>query len=139
MPEFEMPFKDNADCDQFDTLDEFTQGYVSAIFWTECNDDRRDEGLADMTFADLPPKVLADIIAECDDFQVANARSLSKAYGDRYGEGMAGADFWLTRNGHGAGFWDRGLGKHGEDLTKAAKAYGSSDAYVGDDGKLYLT
>jgi hypothetical protein len=26
-------------------------------------------------------------------------------------------DFWLTRERHGAGFWDRGLGELGEELT----------------------
>lgn len=30
---------------------------------------------------------------------------------------QAGSDFWLTRNGHGTGFWDRGLGTVGEALT----------------------
>ena len=48
-------------------------------------------------------------------------------------------DFWLTRNGHGAGFWDRGLGSVGDELTKNAKPFGSVDAYVGDDGKVYLS
>lgn len=39
-----------------------------------------------------------------------------------------GHDFWLTRNGHGAGFWDRGLGELGDRLTALAKAYGSVQA-----------
>ena len=46
-------------------------------------------------------------------------------------------DFWLTRNGHGVGFWDRGLGKLGDLLTDAAKTYGSADLYIGDDGLIY--
>jgi hypothetical protein len=50
-----------------------------------------------------------------------------------------GHDFWLTRNGHGAGFWDRGYGADGQALTDAAKVWGGSDAYVGDDGRVYLT
>lgn len=50
-----------------------------------------------------------------------------------------GHDFWLTRNHHGAGFWDRGLGEQGLQLTKWANTFGSSDAYVGDDGKVYLS
>lgn len=50
-----------------------------------------------------------------------------------------GHDLWLTRNRHGAGFWDRGLGALGDDLTKRAHAYGESDLYVGDDGALYVT
>lgn len=40
-----------------------------------------------------------------------------------------GHDFWLTRNGHGAGFWDRGF-PEGAALTKAAKSFGSIDIYV---------
>lgn len=45
-------------------------------------------------------------------------------------------DFWLTRNGHGAGFWDRGLGDIGDELTRAAKPFGPMDAYINDDGKV---
>ena len=49
---------------------------------------------------------------------------------------QAGHDFWLTRNGHGAGFWDRGLGRVGELLTEAAKSCGEAYVYVADDGTL---
>ena len=46
-------------------------------------------------------------------------------------------DFWLTRNGHGAGFWDRGY-LNGEKLTEMAKTFGPSDLYLGDGDQLYL-
>lgn len=36
----------------------------------------------------------------------------------------------LTRNGHGAGFWDRGLGALGTELTNACKPYGGVDLYI---------
>jgi hypothetical protein len=49
----------------------------------------------------------------------------------------AGHDFWLTRNHHGAGFWDRGLGAVGDSLTIAAHTFGGVDLYVGDDGQVY--
>lgn len=48
-----------------------------------------------------------------------------------------GHDLWLTRNGHGTGFWDRGLGVLGAALTEVAEAMGPVDLYVGDDGKVY--
>lgn len=35
-----------------------------------------------------------------------------------------GHDFMLTRNGHGAGFWDRGLGEVGDYLTANCRPYG---------------
>jgi hypothetical protein len=46
-------------------------------------------------------------------------------------------DFWLTRNRHGAGFWD-GDYIEGDKLTAIAKSYGEQYLYVGDDGKLYF-
>jgi hypothetical protein len=47
-------------------------------------------------------------------------------------------DFWLTRNGHGAGFWDGDYPEKGDALTELAKKFGEVDLYVGDDGVLYL-
>ena len=60
-----------------------------------------------------------------------------------HGDGSIGHDFWLTRNGHGAGFWDRWAGgtrgdAFGQVLTEMARPYGSSDLYVGDDGLIYV-
>ena len=48
-----------------------------------------------------------------------------------------GHDLWLTRNYHGAGFWDRGLGEIGDKLTELAHSYGVITLYIGDDGKIY--
>lgn len=48
-------------------------------------------------------------------------------------------DFWLTRNGHGAGFWDGDYPEElGEALTKLAHSFGEVYVYVGDDGELYM-
>ena len=50
-------------------------------------------------------------------------------------------DLWLTRNGHGTGFWDRYTGGRGDEigdiLTGIAESLGNVDLYVGDDGKVY--
>jgi hypothetical protein len=57
--------------------------------------------------------------------------------------GQVAHDFWLTRNGHGAGFWDDpkywGGQKNADALSKAAEAMGGKDLYVGDDGKIYIS
>lgn len=50
---------------------------------------------------------------------------------------LFGHDLLLTRNGHGAGFWDRGLGDLGDRLTTAARVYGSTSAEI-IDGKPVL-
>lgn len=84
--------------------------------------------------ADLAPEALAEIIADVEAFTADNAADLADL-----DAAQVGHDFYLTRNGHGAGFWDRGLGDVGERLTQAAKVYGTSELYPGDDGRLYLS
>jgi hypothetical protein len=48
----------------------------------------------------------------------------------------AGHDFHLTRNGHGAGFWDGDWKELGDRLTEAAKVYGSCEVHSFSDGEL---
>lgn len=81
---------------------------------------------------------LESMRADCVDFMEANAEDL-EVYSEQLSYASAGHDFWLTRNGHGTGFWDRGLGGLGDRLSKAAKVYGSSDLYLGNDGEIHVT
>lgn len=123
-------------------LDEFTQGYIECALWAECDNSREDCGgpLEDSYgVEDISPESLAAIIETCRDFQQANADLLKQYVEEVRPLDFAGHDFWLTRNGHGAGFWDRGAGELGTKLTEAAKAYGGCDIVVGDDGKLYFS
>ena len=75
---------------------------------------------------------LADFLQDCADSGLSTDEDAT--------DEMMGHDFWLTRNGHGAGFWDRGYpGTDGDTLTALCKPYGSSDACMGDDGLIYLS
>jgi len=48
-------------------------------------------------------------------------------------------DYILTRNGHGAGFWDGDWSSEvSQILTDAAQSQIEFTACVGDDGKIYL-
>ena len=44
-----------------------------------------------------------------------------------------GHDVALTRNGHGAGFWDRGLGEAGDVLTTWAESLGTLNIFLGSE------
>jgi len=46
---------------------------------------------------------------------------------------MLGHDLWLTREHHGAGFWDRGYGEAGERMTKFAHDLKGIDLELNDD------
>jgi len=75
---------------------------------------------------------------DCADFQEQNEKLLAEAYDhEKYDASYAGHDLWLSRNGHGAGYFDRNLGDVGERLQDAARALGNFDLYVGDDGKIH--
>lgn len=121
-------------------LDTFTRGYVIAAFWT--NDDKapggcdyRHTGRPDECFAQLSTESRAAMIEDCAKFQDANSALLAQA-GDSEQNGI---DFWLTRNGHGAGFWDRGYDETVfRALVSSCKTFGESNLYTGDDGKLYI-
>lgn len=53
-------------------------------------------------------------------------------------EERIGHDLALTRNGHGAGFWDRGLGELGQRLTDLCSQMGSVYIFSNDNKTLEL-
>lgn len=122
----------------FESLDAFTQAYIAAMFWTDCGPDSED--MSGATFAELAPDALDTIKADCAAWQAENAALLAQAYAvPGYGdETHVGHDYWLTRNGHGTGFWDRGLGALG-DLLSAACRGREVWTYRGDDGLIYVS
>lgn len=141
MPQFVMNESDDPD---FTSLDEFTQGYIQALFFTECEgsiwdgsfDPENGSQLPDEAgFLNLTPETLERIKTDCASFQEANAENLKKALGHKlhngnhYDSEQAGMDFWYCRHGHGVGYWDRGLGDVGEELSKAARACGETYVY----------
>lgn len=133
--------------------------YIECALWSSTDNSRDDGGdpLDDNYAADdIHPdsvasmrKDIEDMLAYCKENTRRGEFSggswsagpdLELYEGSRRGrEEQFGHDFWLTRNGHGAGFWDRGLGGLGDALTEASKTFGSSDLYVGDDGELHVT
>lgn len=112
-------------------MDQFTKAYIVCALWSSTDDS--DQPLDDNYDADdIAPETLAQMAQDCRDFQEGNAPDLADL-----DAAQCGHDFWLTRNGHGAGFWDRGYGNRGDRLTDACKPYGNVDLYIGDDGKIY--
>ena len=138
MPQYQMP---GAHLPAFKALDEFTQGYITAACWLSCGPD--DGEMDGKGFADLAPEAVAEMAEDCTLFQAQNANDLTFVCDgimfEDYSLERAGTDFWLSRNGHGSGFWDRGLKVAGERLDQAAKGFGSCDLYLGDDGKVYVS
>ena len=111
-------------------LDRFTAATIKALYFTDTGDDEQPG--AD---AELAPETLLDLKADC------------RAFWRRFGcyvepasmtPEQAGHDFWLTREGHGAGFWDGDWPQPWADMMDTgAKGYGPFTTYIGDDGLIY--
>ena len=116
-------------------LDPFTRSYIETMLWESTGGPNGDIPLdRNYTVEDFAPSTLARIITDCTAFQ----KECSDWYDDSK---QAGHDFWLTRVGAGAGFWD---GDYPEPqatlLTNASKRFGHVDVVEGEYGKgpLYL-
>ena len=114
--------------------DDFMRGYIEALYFTDTGEPEQPPH-----DAQLSTDALLEIAENCADFQRLARLRLEHAYATHnYDAAQAGRDFWLTRNRHGAGFWDRGLGAVGDDLTRDAHGFSERNAYIGDDGLIYL-
>lgn len=122
-------------------LPDMVRGYMECALWTStvCDDDGNNCRPLDDAFGidDIAPECAAAMRAVCEDFAKSNYADLMDYLKSGRNASHAGHDLWLTRNRHGAGFWDRGLGKLGDRLSNAAKAYSGVDLYPGDDGLIY--
>lgn len=110
-------------------MDQFTQAYLECALWASLDDDGDPLDVHDVT--DIAPPTLAEMVADCKDFQESHYDDMSDDLS------RAGHDFWLTRNGHGAGFWDGDWPDDvGKRLTEASKVYGEYALYFSDDDSM---
>jgi hypothetical protein len=119
-------------------VETFLAGYVQCALWSST--DQLGEPLHPRYGpGDLCAAAWLEMRADCWDFLHANLDRLEDWVRAGRSITAAGVDFWLTRNRHGAGFWDRGMGELGARLTAAAHPYGSCDLYVGRDGVVHVS
>lgn len=135
-------FKDKFKTFEFEEcegIDSFIAGYTECMLWSS-----HDGELESLEEYELAPKTSERVAKDCRAFIASNLADLQLYVEQRDCEGYepwecAGHDFWLTRCGHGAGFWDRGLDELGDRLSAASELAGNQDPYIGDDGDVYLS
>ena len=112
----------------------FLNAYLECALWSSVDDS--DEPLdSEYSITDFDSESLEKLKTHALKFFDENIDLINSA--ENYSYESAGHDLWLTENGHGAGFWDRGLYDIGDELTKKAGDY-VTDIYVGNDGLLYI-
>lgn len=107
--------------------------YITCALWSSLDDDGAP---MDDTYDDddIAPESLRAMRSDCARFLADHRSAL-----ELMSLAQMGHDLWLTRNHHGAGFWDRGYPRAvSDELTRDAHAYGPADLYVGDDGHVYV-
>ena len=117
---------------------DFIQALIACALWSTYDhaDPSGGEPLENnFCESDFDPVTKAIIDTDCEAFMDANASNLVD-----YPANAAGHDFFLSRNGHGAGFFDHdhGTKEQCNILQEASRAFGETDIYVGDDKKLYV-
>jgi hypothetical protein len=114
---------------------EFTRSYLTTALWASTT----PEGCPlDSEFAvnDIDPATLLRMTEDAELFYRYYHEHFPQATSANP-DFQAGHDFWLSRNGHGAGFfefpWPQKLGLF---LHDASKTFGEYHLEVGDDGKI---
>ena len=94
----------------------FYNAYIEAVYFTDTGDIDQPENDVELA-CDFERESLIDCLAfysrvSCylSDGQIV----------------QAGHDFWLIRNGHGAGFWGGDWPKHRGKFTKLAESFGEA-------------
>jgi hypothetical protein len=133
-------------------LNEIYEGYIECAIWSsedDLNDNGDLDGLDDLDM-DLglfnisikPDLNIENIAPESKQKIMSDIKKFLEIVGDAVSgldPSQIGHDIWLTRNGHGVGFWDRGLDNEISDiLCDACEELGTSSIYLGDDMKLYV-
>lgn len=113
---------------------EFVRGYMEAFLWAGVYVENEEGEIQHLDLSDEDPdsiistKLWVDLEEDCNNFY---SQVFSFILDDPKGAGM---DFFLTRNRHGAGFFDRGYPADVEKkLMEAAHAFGTQEGWF--DGK----
>jgi hypothetical protein len=104
---------------------------LHGIFEQDCLDDHFD--IEDFSVESLI-KARADVDQFFKRIQTAGLLGQAREY---YDDSHIAYHFWLTRQGHGAGFWDGDYGDIGDQLAHIADLSGDVIYLVGEDGKIH--
>lgn len=105
--------------------------YLTTALWSSTDSDTGGNLDDKFSIRDIDKSAVNQAKKDLDKFF-----KLAKEYLEGHSDEDVAHDFWLTRNHHGAGFWD-GDYEHGDILTKIANKFKEVELYVGDDGKIY--
>lgn len=117
-------------------LEQFIAGYIKCLYFVDTGDD--DQPSSDRVLSDEAYEYVVDICTTFwDNYGDIVMAATCTGYDVTQAE-RAGFDFYLTRQGHGSGFWDGDWSEpHGDTLTEAS-GYSGDHVYLDDDGYISI-
>lgn len=117
-------------------LASMVETYAKTLLWTgmdwddldECDNPSRLD--AAWTVEEVAPEAWESMEEDCNNFLELTWKVEGVEKVDAV---TMGYNFALTRNRHGAGFWDIGLGVLGDRLTELAHTFGEQNFYVNEE------
>ena len=104
-----------------------TDAYIEAIYFTDTGDDSQPKPSQELTSL-----CRVHAYVSCCNFYMAATETLGIHPG-HIDWRQVGHDLWLTRNGHGTGFWDRDNSVYGDPgATQKAQHHHSHDLHKPD-------
>jgi hypothetical protein len=124
--------KTGGELNSLDQIDKYDVGglveasyphYIMSMLWSTQNPATEEEEYLDENYSieNISPELEKRSKSDLKSFIEANKADIEST---GMTPEMLGHDLWLTREGHGAGFWDRGYGEAGERLSKSARKMG---------------
>lgn len=119
-------------------LDLFLTAYIESALWSSLDDTRGGIPL-DRNYGndDFASETITAMESDClEFFQLGGLGEMTNEQ-----QKKAGHDFWLTRNHHGAGFWDgEWPTEKGIELTALAHTFKECFLHIGcQDNRLYIS
>lgn len=108
-------------------LETIVSAYFAALFFTDAGEPEQKLTGEE----EIPESERAAVRADVSRFLGMAGPLLGEEWTDE----QIGHDLWLTRNGHGAGFWDRRL-PNGDALSMIARRMGEVWPGLNDGGQL---
>lgn len=118
-------------------IETIAKHYLICLLWSSCDDDVYLDSLFDVD--NLSDEITNKAFADCRLFWDRAKQYLNENLTEKM-LSRIGHDLALTRNRHGAGFWDSPevYGKqNAEILTDISHSFPEVCLYIGDDKKLY--
>lgn len=130
-------------------IDAIVDGYLDCQLWAGLDMDRDNDGNSPPLNThydrdDISPEYVEKIRQELTQVVLDHPLAVRMYLNSRHTRQLThdsasfGHEFYLTREHHGAGFWDRGLGDLGDYLTDIAHTYGEAEQLY-DNGEGILS